>query len=138
VHSSLDHHGFGPSLIAIARATGVSGYVADGENRWPAVHTLDAARVYRLARGRHSRVAAARGRRRGRGVSEIAAVIGGKLGLPSSSIAPEDANEHFTFLGGFVSLDSPASSELTREWLGWQSSHPGLIEDLQAGHYFED
>ncbi|HEY1540629.1 MAG TPA: 3-beta hydroxysteroid dehydrogenase [Solirubrobacteraceae bacterium] len=139
VHSSLDHHGFGPSLIAIARATGVSGYVAGGENRWPAVRTLDAARAYRLA----LETAAAGSRLRAvadQGVAfrEIAAVIGRELALPAASIAAEDADEHFTFLGGFVSLDSPASSELTRQWLGWEPTHPGLIEDLQAGHYFED
>jgi nucleoside-diphosphate-sugar epimerase len=137
VHSTLDHHGFGPTLIAIAREKGVSGYVGDGSNRWPAVHTLDAARVYRLALEE-----AAPGTRlhavadEGVPFQEIAAAIGGGLGMPSESIAAEDAAEHFSFLGPFVSLDNRASSALTREWLGWEPAHPGLIADLKDGHYF--
>jgi nucleoside-diphosphate-sugar epimerase len=138
VHSTLDHHGFGPTLIAIARDKGVSGYVGDGSNRWPAVHTLDAARVYRLALE-----AAPAGARLhavaddGVPFRDIAGVIGRKLGLPSAGIAAEDAGEHFSFLGAFVSLDNPTSSELTRHGLDWQPVHPGLIEDLDQGHYFD-
>lgn len=137
VHSTLDHHGFGPTLIGIARAKGVSGYVGDGSNRWPAVHTLDAAHVYRLA------LEAAPAGSRWHAVADqgvpfrnIAEVIGGKLGLPSATIAAEDANQHFSFLGPFVSLDNPTSSGQTRELLGWRPAHPGLIPDLQEGHYF--
>ncbi|MCW2953123.1 MAG: putative oxidoreductase [Conexibacter sp.] len=138
VHSTLDHHGFGPTLIGIARDKGVSGYVGDGSNRWPAVHTLDAARVYRLA----LETAAAGSRLHavaddGVPFRDIAEVIGRKLGLPSASIAAEDANDEFSFLGAFVSLDNPTSRELTREWLGWEPTHPGLIEDLDNGHYFD-
>jgi nucleoside-diphosphate-sugar epimerase len=138
VHSALDHHGFGPTLIAIARDKGVSGYVGDGSNRWPAVHTLDAARVYRLALE-----AAPAGARLhavaddGVPFRDIAKVIGRKLGLPSAGVAAEDAGEHFSFLGAFVSLDNPTSSELTRQWLDWQPIHPGLIADLDQGHYFD-
>jgi nucleoside-diphosphate-sugar epimerase len=138
VHSTLDHHGFGPTLIAIARDKRVSGYVGDGSNRWPAVHTLDAARVYRLALE-----AAPAGARlhavadEGVPFRDIMGVIGRKLGLPSASIAAEAAGEHFSFLGAFVSLDNPASSELTRQWLDWQPIHPSLIEDLDQGHYFD-
>jgi nucleoside-diphosphate-sugar epimerase len=138
VHSTLDHHGFGPTLIGIARDTGIAGYVGDGSNRWPAVHTLDAARAYRLALE-----AAPAGSRLhavaddGVPFRDIAEVIGRKLGLPSASIAAEDAAEHFSFLGAFVSLDNPTSSELTRQWLGWEPTHPGLIDDLDDGHYFD-
>ncbi|HYB30729.1 MAG TPA: SDR family oxidoreductase [Solirubrobacteraceae bacterium] len=137
VHSTLDTHGFAPTLIAIARDTGVAGYVGDGSNRWPSVHTLDAARVYRLALE-----AAPAGSRlhavaeEGIPFREIAEVIAGKLELPSASIPAEDANEHFSFLGAFVSLDNPTSSELTRRLLGWEPTHPGLLEDLDQGHYF--
>jgi nucleoside-diphosphate-sugar epimerase len=138
VHSTLDHHGFGPTLIGIARDKGVSGYVGDGSNRWPAVHTLDAARVYRLALEN-----AAAGMRLhavaddGVPFRDIAAVIGRKLGLPTAGIAAEDAAEHFSFLGDLVSLDNPTSSALTRRRLDWQPVHPSLIEDLDHGHYFE-
>lgn len=138
VHSSLDHHGFGPALIGIARDTGVAGYVGDGANRWPAVHTLDAARAYRLAletAPAGTRLhAVADG---GVPFRDIAGVIGRKLDLPVRSIAAEDAAEHFSYLGRFVSLDGPVSSELTRELLGWEPTHPGLIDDLEAGHYFD-
>jgi nucleoside-diphosphate-sugar epimerase len=137
VHSTLDHHGFGPTLIGIAREKGVSGYVGDGSNRWPAVHTLDAARLYRLA------LEAAPAGSRLHGVADegvpfrdIADVIGRKLGLPSASIAAEDAGEHFSFLGPFVSLDNPTSSVLTRQLLRWKPTHAGLLEDLDQGHYF--
>jgi nucleoside-diphosphate-sugar epimerase len=137
VHSTLDHHGFGPTLIGIARDKGVAGYVGDGANRWPAVHTLDAARVYRLALE-----GAAPGSRlhavadHGVPFRDIAGAIGRKLGLPTASIAAEDASEHFSFLGPFVSLDNPVSSELTRDRLAWQPVEPGLIADLDEGHYF--
>jgi nucleoside-diphosphate-sugar epimerase len=137
VHSMLDHHGFGPTLIGIAREKGVSGYVGDGSNRWPAVHTLDAARVYRLALEtakpgtRLHAVADA-----GVPFRDIAGAIGSQLGLPTASVANDDAMEHFSFLGPFVSLDNPISSDLTRQWLGWQPANLGLIEDLEDGHYF--
>src|SRR6202453_1865329 len=117
-HSSLDHHGFAHILIGIARQSGESGYVADGANRWPAVHTLDAARVYRLAletAPAGSRLHAVADE--GVPFRQIADTIGEKLGVPSASIAAADATEHFSFLGAFVSLDNPCSSELTRELL---------------------
>jgi nucleoside-diphosphate-sugar epimerase len=138
VHSTLDRHGFAPTLIAIARDKGVAGYVADGSNRWPAVHTLDAARAYRLA----LETAAAGSRLHavadeGVAFRDIAGVIGRRLGLPSAAIAAEDADEHFSFLGAFVSLDNPTSSELTRRGLGWKPTQPGLVDDLEQGHYFK-
>jgi nucleoside-diphosphate-sugar epimerase len=138
VHSSLDHRGYIPALIGIARAKGRAGYVGDGSNRWPAVHTLDAARLLRLA------VEAAPAGSRLHAVAdegvpfrEIAATIGRHLDVPAVSIPPEEAEGYFGFLAMFVSLDNPASSALTRELLGWQPAHPGLLDDLGQGHYFQ-
>jgi nucleoside-diphosphate-sugar epimerase len=136
-HSSLDHHGFAHVLIGIARQTGVSGYVGDGSNRWPSVHTLDAARVYRLAlesAPAGSRLHAVADE--GIPFRDIAAAIGRGAGVPTASISPSDAGEHFSFLGAFVGLDNPVSAEVTRKVLGWEPAYPGLIEDLEHGHYF--
>jgi nucleoside-diphosphate-sugar epimerase len=138
VHSDLDHHGFAPTLISIARNTGVAGYVGDGSNRWPSVHTRDAAGAYRLALE-----AAPAGSRlhavadEGVPFRDIAEVIGRKLGVPTASIPAEDAGEHFSFLGSFVGADNPTSSELTRRLLGWEPTRPGLLADLDQDHYFE-
>jgi nucleoside-diphosphate-sugar epimerase len=138
VHSTLDHHGFAHRLIDIARDKGVSAYVGDGSNRWPGVHTLDAARLYRLA------VEAAPAGTRLHGVADegvpfrdIAAVIGRHLDLPVVSVPAEQAFEHFGFLAVFGSLDNPTSSALTQKVLDWYPEGPGLIEDLDAGHYFQ-
>jgi nucleoside-diphosphate-sugar epimerase len=135
VHSSLDHHGFVPALIGLARETGAAGYVGDGANRWPAVHTLDAARVYRLA------LESAPAGTRLHAVADegvpfraIAEAIGRHLGVPAE---PRPA-EHFGFLQGFAGLDGPVTSAATRELLGWRPEHPGLLEDLDDGHYFEE
>jgi nucleoside-diphosphate-sugar epimerase len=137
VHSTLDHHGFAHVLIATARAKGISGYVGDGSNRWPSVHTLDAARVYRLAlesapAGTRLHAAADEGIP----FRDIAAAIGHGAGVPTASIAAGDAGGHFGFLGPLVSQDIPTSSEWTRRTLGWEPAHPGLIDDLEHGHYF--
>jgi nucleoside-diphosphate-sugar epimerase len=137
VHSSLDHHGFIPTLIGMARANGAAAYVGDGANRWPAGHTLDAARLYRLAL--ESAPAGSRLHAVGdEGVPfrEIAEAIGRNLGVPAVSIAPEEADQRLGFLGAFAQLDNPTSSELTRKLLGWEPTHPGLIADLDEGHYF--
>jgi nucleoside-diphosphate-sugar epimerase len=137
VHSSLDHHGFAHILIGIARQSGVSAYVEDGANRWPSVHTLDAARVYRLAlegAPAGSRLHAVADE--GIPFRDIAAAIGRGTGVPVASISASDAAERFAFLGGFVGVDNPISSELTRKVLGWEPAYPGLIEDLAEGHYF--
>src|SRR3984957_5763843 len=131
VHSDLDLHGFIPTLIAIAREKGVAGYVGDGANRWPAGHTLDAARLYRLAL--ESAPAGSRLHAVGdEGVPfrDIAAAIGQNLNVPVASIAAEAAADHFGFLGALVALDNPTSSALTQELLGWKPEHAGLIEDL--------
>jgi nucleoside-diphosphate-sugar epimerase len=137
VHSSLDHHGFTSILIGIARQTGVSAYVGDGANRWPSVHTLDAARAYRLAvedapAGSRLHVVA----EEGIPFRDIAAAIGRGVGVPVAGIPAEEADERFAFLGPFVGVDNPASSEVTRKLLGWEPTHPGLIEDIDEGHYF--
>jgi nucleoside-diphosphate-sugar epimerase len=137
VHSSLDHHGFAHILIGIARQAGVSAYVGDGANRWPSVHTLDAARVYRLALedapagSRLHAVADA-----GIPFRDIAAAIGRGAGVPVASISAADAATRFAFLGPAVGIDNPTSSAVTRKVLGWEPAHPGLIEDLEHGHYF--
>jgi nucleoside-diphosphate-sugar epimerase len=138
VHSSLDHHGFAHRLISAARERGVSAYVGDGSNRWPALHTLDAARLYRLA------LEAAPAGSRLHGVGDegvpfrtIAEIIGRHLDVPVVAIDPAATNEHFGFLGPLVSLDNPTSSTHTQELLGWRPTHPGLVEDLEDGHYFE-
>jgi len=137
VHSTLDHHGFAHRLISIARDTGVSAYVGDGSNRWPGIHTLDAARLYRLA------LEDAPAGTRLHGVADegvpfryIAGVIGRHLNLPVVGIPGEQAPDHFGFLGVFASLDNPTSSALTQKVLDWHPEGPGLIEDLEAGHYF--
>jgi nucleoside-diphosphate-sugar epimerase len=127
----------GREETVIARARGVSGYTGDGSNRWPAVHRLDAAPLFRLAletapAGSTLHAIADEGVP----IRDIAAVIGRHLDLPVVAISPEDAGEHFGWLARFLAADSPASSALTRELLGWQPTHTGLIDDLEAGHYF--
>jgi nucleoside-diphosphate-sugar epimerase len=137
VHSTLDRHGFVPTLIATARATGVSGYLGEGANRWPACHTLDAARVYRLALEQApagSRLAVVGDE--GIAFRRIAEAIGQGLALPVEPVAGERADQHFGFLGGLVPADLPASGDRTRQLLGWRPEHPGLLADLAAGHYF--
>jgi nucleoside-diphosphate-sugar epimerase len=136
VHGEGDH-GFVPVLIDIARTKGVSAYIGDGSNRWPAVHRLDAARLYRLAleQGPAGSVFHAVADE-GVPTREIAEVIGRHLNVPAVSIAPEDAGEHFGWIGAFFAVDAPASSALTQERLGWQPTHPGLIADLEEGHNF--
>ncbi|HEX6451800.1 MAG TPA: SDR family oxidoreductase [Trebonia sp.] len=137
VHSELDTHGFIPALIGIARAKGVSGYVGDGANRWPAGHTRDAARLFRLALEKApagTRLHAAGDE--GIAFREIAETIGKNLDVPAVSVAPEEADAHFGFLGQLVQLDNPVSTARTRELLGWEPVHPGLIDDLNEGHYF--
>lgn len=138
VHSSLDHHGFVPTLIAMARKNGVSVYIGEGANRWPAVHTLDAARLYRRA------AESAPAGTRLHGVAEqgvpfrqIAEAIGRGIGVPARSVTPDEAANYLGFLASFAQVDNPSSSAATRALLQWEPTHPGLLADLEESHYFE-
>lgn len=137
VHGDGDK-GFVPRLISIAREKGFSAYIGDGANRWPAVHRVDAARLFRLA----LESAPAGSRLDGVGdegipFRDIATVIGRHLNLPVVSITSEEATTHFGFLGAIAALDLARSSIQTQELLGWKPVHPTLMEDLEQGHYFE-
>jgi nucleoside-diphosphate-sugar epimerase len=130
-------NGFMATLVSIARAKGVSGYLGDGTNRWPATHRLDAAPVFRLGLEKAPAGSVLHAvAEEGVPIGQVADVIGRHLNLPVAAISPEDAAEHFGFLSAFIGLDGTASSAVTRQLLGWQPTHPGLIEDLDEGHYF--
>ncbi|WP_043619627.1 SDR family oxidoreductase [Nonomuraea candida] len=138
-HSALDRGGFIPTLVATARTTGVSGYLGDGTNRWPAVHTLDAARLYRLALEQApagSRLHAVADE--GVPFRLIAETIGRRLGVPAAVIPDDEAAAHFGFLAPVVGADNPATSAHTRALLGWRPAHPDLIADLGLDHYFSE
>jgi nucleoside-diphosphate-sugar epimerase len=136
VHGRGDH-GFVPALIGIARAKGLAAYVEDGSNRWSAVHRLDAGHLFRLALE-----AAPAGTRlnaigdEGVPFRDIAEVIGKHLNVPVVSLSREEAQGHFGLFALFASIDDPATSELTRKQSGWHPGQPGLIADLDQGHYF--
>jgi nucleoside-diphosphate-sugar epimerase len=135
VHGEGDS-GFIATLAGIARDKGVSGYIGDGANRWPAVHRLDAARLFRLALEQAPAGSVLHGAgEEGIPVRAIAEVIGRTLDLPVVAVAPVQADEHFGWLGRFLAADIPASSTLTQELLGWRPTGPGLLDDLEAGHY---
>jgi nucleoside-diphosphate-sugar epimerase len=136
VHGTGDH-GFVPRLIEIARRTGISAFVGDGTNRWPAVHRLDAARLFRLALEK-----AAPGTRL-HGVAEegvpmraIAQTIGTGLGVPVRGLAEDEARTHFDWFARFVAIDNPTSSALTRNSLGWRPQGPELLTDMKESGYF--
>ncbi|MDA0182358.1 SDR family oxidoreductase [Solirubrobacter phytolaccae] len=131
VHGPGDH-GFVAALVGFARENGVSGYVGDGSNRWPAVHRLDAAKVVRLAlEGAPAGTIVHAVAEEGVPAKAIAEAIGRGLGLPTESVAPETLG----WLGSFFAADVPASSAITRERFGWEPTHPTLLEDLDAGAY---
>jgi nucleoside-diphosphate-sugar epimerase len=137
VHGDGDHQ-FVPTLINIAREKGVSAYIGDGRNRWNAVHRLDAARLFRLALekatagARYHAVA-----EEGIAFRDIAEVIGRRLNIPVVSKSPEEAANHFGWIGAFAGLDCPASSKLTQQRLGWRPVQPTLLTDLERGSYFK-
>ncbi|WP_370900100.1 SDR family oxidoreductase [Chryseobacterium gossypii] len=135
VHDKGDK-GFIPFIISQARKNGVSAYVGEGNNHWPAVHRLDAAKLFRLAMEK-----AERGMRynatgdQGIQLKRIAELIGEKLELPVRSLSGEDAQKHFEWMSGFIGIDSPASSLKTQEHLNWRPAHIGLLEDMQANYF---
>lgn len=136
VHGDGDN-GFLAVVIATARARGVSAYIGDGNNRWPAVHRSDAAHLFRLALENAPAATTLHAiADEGVPIREVAGVIGRHLDLPVVAISPEDAPQHFSWLAGFLAADSPASAELTRELLDWEPTQPGLLDDLEQGHYF--
>jgi nucleoside-diphosphate-sugar epimerase len=136
VHGDGDN-GFMASIVRAARDKGRSAYIGDGTNRWPATHRLDVAHLFSLAL-ENAPAGSTLHAIAEEGVSfrEIAEVIGRHLDVPVVSITAEEADEHFGVLARFVALDSPASSAVTRELLGWQPTRQGLIADLEEGHYF--
>jgi nucleoside-diphosphate-sugar epimerase len=136
VHDAGDH-GFVPILIGIARSKGVSAYVEEGANRWPGVHRLDAGSLYRLAIEKGARGANWHGvADEGVPTRQIAEAIGKRLGVPVNSIPRAEAMGHFGFLGGFFSMDIPASNAKTRRELGWNPAHKGLLADIDSTAYF--
>jgi nucleoside-diphosphate-sugar epimerase len=137
VHGDGDH-GFVPLLIGMAREKGLSAYIGEGLNHWPAVHRLDAGRLFRLALEQGSAGARFHGvAEEGVPFRDIAEVIARQLKVPLVSQTREEAARHFGWFAHFAALDNLASSQRTREQLGWKPTQRGLIADLQRGHYFE-
>lgn len=131
-----DDHGFIAAITAVARQKGVSGYPGDGTNRWAAVHRSDAARL--VALGLAEALAGARLHavaEVGVATRDIAEAIGRASGLPVTSIAPDDVQEHFGWIGGFFAMELSAKSTATQELLGWTPTGPSLLEDIEGGAY---
>jgi nucleoside-diphosphate-sugar epimerase len=130
--------GFVPMIIDVARQKGFSAYIGDGNNRWPACHRLDAARIYRLGLehgaedGPYHAIA-----EEGVRFRDIATVIGKRLNIPVRSLTPEEAQDHFGFMARFAGADIPSSSPRTRQALGWEPAEPALLADLDHEAYFQ-
>ncbi len=137
VHNT-EKQGLITTLIAIARQKGISAYVAEGLNRWPAAHVSDVARLYRLALEKREAARYHAVGEEGVPLRDIAGVIGRGLKVPVVSISPEEALANFGFVGMFAGLDLSASSAITQQRLGWLATGPGLIEDLNNMRYSED
>jgi len=136
VHGEGDH-GFVPALIGMAREKNVSAYVGDGHNRWPAVHRLDAAQLFRLVLEKGAAGARYHGvAEEGIPFRDIASVIGARLNVPVVAMVGDEAARHFGWFVHFASLDNAASSRRTRELLGWRTKQHGLLADLDEGRYF--
>jgi nucleoside-diphosphate-sugar epimerase len=136
VHGDGDH-GFVPILIGLARDKGAAAYVGDGNNRWPAVHRLDAAQLYRLALEKGTAGAVYHAvAEQGVPFRDIAGVIGRRLNVPVVSKTPEEAAQHFGWFAHFAAMDNPASSAQTQEQMEWRPTRPGLISDLDHPRYF--
>ena len=136
VHGQGDH-GFVPLLINLAREKGVAAYIGEGLNHWPAVHRLDAARLYRLVLEKGSAGSVFHGvAEEGVPFRDIAGIIGKRLNLPVVSKSPTEAADHFGWFTHFAAIDSPASSKQTRELLGWQPKQTGLLADFDSEAYF--
>ncbi len=136
VHGPGDH-GFMATLVAVARERGVSAYLGDGSNRWPAVHRLDAARLVRLGLEKASAGAVLHATaEEGVAARAIAEAIGHGLGVPVTSVPTEQATDHFGWIGAFFGMDAPASSASTQRRYGWDPNHPTLLADLASGSYF--
>lgn len=135
VHDAGDH-GFVPYLIQLAREKGLAAYIGTGQNRWPAVHRLDAARLFRLALERGEAGARYHGvGDAGITLRELAEVIGRRLGVPAVSVTAEEAPAHFGWMARFAGLDMPAHNQLTQERLGWHPTHIGLLADMEANYF---
>jgi nucleoside-diphosphate-sugar epimerase len=137
VHGDGDH-GFVPLLIGLAREKGVSAYIGDGLNRWPAVHRLDAAHLYRLALEKNAARACYHAvGEQGVAFRKIAEVIGKRLNVPVVSKSAAEAAAHFGWFAHFAAIDVPASSARTQQLLGWNPQHSELLPDLDRETYFK-
>jgi nucleoside-diphosphate-sugar epimerase len=135
VHGEGDG-GFVAAFAQIARERGFVGYVGEGANRWAAVHRSDAATLFRLAVEKAAPGSVLHGcAEEGVTIRDLAEALGRRMGLPARSVSSDDAAEHFGWLAGFIAMDAPASSEITRRSLGWTPTGPTLLDDVEAGHY---